>query len=673
MKSISYGSCAAPSKVLLAFLLMVLGGGFAKAADSPDQERARLVVHLLDYLAKDYGGAVVNGAVVSQGEYAEQVEFVSEVVKTSEGLPELRQEGALLIELQNLREMILAKAPADAVAAKAKVLQATVVKAARLEVAPSRWPKMSSVQDVFVAQCSSCHGATGVGDGLAGMNLEPKPANFHDQERMAAASPLGLYNTIRIGVPGTGMPAFTALTDDQAWALAFYLQGLRYRRPLSGETVTHDGAKAEAALRTAAITLKEVASSIDSQLVARLTGASLAADELLPQIRLYEGAIDSPVALASISSSGPAKDGDRAAELLREAESSYLKGDVAAAKTLALRAYLEGFEPIEPKLRASSPALVQEVETVMAEVRRSINQNLDAATVKGAIAEATRVLAKCSEVSEAGVGMSPTLAFSATSAIILREGFEAVLIVIALLSVIRAAGTPVAALYVHAGWVGALALGFGMWFLSGWLMALSGAGREALEGFTSLLAVVILLVVGFWLHNQTEIGRWKRFLNGKVREALQGGRVWTLASISFIAVFREAIETVLFIRAIWLDSGSAAKWAVLSGLVVSLSAVFMASWLVLRFSVRVPVKALFSASSFIMAILVLVLTGKGLHALQETGLVSETGASGIPRVDLLGIFPTWETALSQLVMLGIVLVLWFFGRRPSGHGKMASA
>ena len=246
--------------------------------------------------------------------------------------------------------------------------------------------------------------------------------------------------------------------------------------------------------------------------------------------------------------------------------------------------------------------------------------------------------------------------------------------VMALLGVIRAAGSRRAALWVDAGWISALALGGVAWAFSGYLLDVSGEGRETLEGWTSLVAVVVLLGVGFWLHSRTEIGRWNRFLKVKVRHALSddkaGGSARTkgllgLATIAFVAVFREALETVLFLRAIWLEGGSAARTAMTSGVVLTLALIIVGAWSVLRYSARLPVRKLFGASAVVMAGLAVILTGKGLHSLQETGALGVTTAYVPVHWDLVGVYPTWETLGPQALVLGLAAALWYLGRRPS--------
>ena len=261
--------------------------------------------------------------------------------------------------------------------------------------------------------------------------------------------------------------------------------------------------------------------------------------------------------------------------------------------------------------------------------------------------------------------MSSIVSFFAAFAILLREGFEAVLIILALLGVIRAAGSREAAHWVHGGWLAALGCGFVAWFFSGWIMGISGAGREMMEGVTSLFAVAVLLYVGFWLHRQSEIGRWKEFLEVKVKGFLHGKNLIGLAFIAFIAVFREAFETVLFLRAIWFEGGDSTRIALALGVFSSLALVIVASWIALNLSKRLPLRQLFTVSSVLMLFLATILTGKGIHSIQETGLIGVTPIRLPLRWELAGLYPTFETIIGQIIACILVFTLWNVGRKPS--------
>jgi high-affinity iron transporter len=177
--------------------------------------------------------------------------------------------------------------------------------------------------------------------------------------------------------------------------------------------------------------------------------------------------------------------------------------------------------------------------------------------------------------------------------------------------------------------------------------------------------------MGFWLHRTTEIGRWTKFINGKVKTALEGKRLFGLAAISFMAVFREAFETVLFLRALWLEGGMSTKWAMSAGAFGAFTLIIFLAWIILKYAAKIPIRKLFDFSASLMTLLAVILIGKGIHSLQETGLLGVTASPINLRFDLIGFFPTLETTLAQLIILVLALSLWFLGKRPSGQVRPA--
>ena len=180
-----------------------------------------------------------------------------------------------------------------------------------------------------------------------------------------------------------------------------------------------------------------------------------------------------------------------------------------------------------------------------------------------------------------------------------------------------------------------------------------------MEGGIALFAVVVLLYVGFWLHSKTEIHKWKEFIDVRVKHALNGGNLFGLAAISFFAVFREAFESVLFLSALTIEEGTRSKMAIASGAILAIVLVLVLAAVLLRYSTRLPIRSLFRYSSFVMGVLSVILIGKGIHALQETGLLSITRTPFSWRFDLLGFYPTLETVLAQAVIVGLVALLWY--------------
>lgn len=625
----------------LSFLLLIISF-VPLSLRADDQHQARLTVHLLDYLAKDYGGAVSEtGEVLSEFEYAEQVEFATTAAKASTEIPELKARPEISQGVNELLLAIQAKTAPSKIVPLARAMQVSVLEATQLKVTPARWPNLKKAADLYAAQCAICHGAEGAGDGAAGQGLDPKPANFLDHDMMDAAAPLGEFNTIRLGVPGTGMAPYPNLSDDDTWSLAAYVIALRHKAPSADLGLVFDR-----------VLLEKAATSNDIELAKHLGVALEEKNGKLAAVRLHQESTE------TVNTLTIAKDH------LASAEKSFLEGDVKTAKEFALRSYLEGIEPVEPRIRTENPELLITLETVMGAVRNAIEQKAPIAEVK-AKAEIARTAIDEADALLKSSSIDSRVAFLAASGIMLREGFEAALIILSLLAVIRAMGAARAAYWVHGGWILAVILGVVSWFLLGAVFDISGAARELMEGFTSLFAVAVLVVVGFWLHRHSEIGRWTKFLKEKVQHAVDTKNLLGLATISFLAVFREAFETVLFLRVIWFDADSGAKTSLISGVLVTSVFIIAAAGLAVRYSAKLPVSRLFTLSAYIMGVLAFILTGKGVHSLQESGLLTSTPAMPYLRWELAGLYPSWETLIAQILVLTLVVVLWVRGKKPS--------
>lgn len=616
-------------------ILFLLSYSFADLKDAPSKDPARFVVHLLDYLAQDYSGAVENGKVVSKSEYQEQIEFAEQVKITISKI----DFGIKKLELQNetnqLYKEILSKSDAKIIQKIARSIQSKVIQLTALEQTPSAWPSISKGKKLYSMNCVTCHGETGKGDGPAGVALDPKPANFFNTSRMNEITAFQAFNAIRLGIPGTGMQPMSTLSDKEIWELSFYLMSMRYQDK-----------KGNSKIETNTETLKLAATATDASLFK--SGNS---EDFVRSLRTHEPEEDNSTQFIEFAKAS-----------LDDSFTDYKNKSFETAKKKSLMAYLEGVEPIEPKLKAMDPKFTIELEDAMAKFRSDIEHKLEESVLIYSLNDAKQKLEKAKTLITTKSN-SIWVTFSLAAGILFREGFEAVLLLIALLGVIKAAKSKKAELWLHIGWLTAIFVGILSWFLSGWLSKISGADRELMEAVTSILAVVILLYLGFWLHSKTEITRWKAFIDGKVKKALDGGSRIGIAIIAFIAVFREAFETVLFLRALSLDDSKPNQYALLGGVSVAFIAVFIIGWLFLKYSSKVPIRKLFSISSILMIALAIILTGKALHAFQETGLLNATVSPIHLRLDLFGFYPTFETLAGQCVIAVISILLWLMGKK----------
>lgn len=362
--------------------------------------------------------------------------------------------------------------------------------------------------------------------------------------------------------------------------------------------------------------------------------------------------------------STPASSIPVARQYLEKTKFTYLKGEWDQARRFALMAYLEGVEPVEVKLRSLDASLVNQIEEKMAAFRTQLEHKMDAQHFDESLQQVQALLDRAENLLS-NSSHSKWFVFFMAFSIILREGFEAILILVTILGVVRMLGAKQAIPWVHGGWVSALLCGVLAWIFSGYLLKMSGADRETMEGLTSLLAMSVLLYVGFWLHGKSEIGKWTSYIKKQMDNALQGSKLFGIAMVSFLAVFREVFETVLFLRALWLEGIAAEKSFLIAGVGVSFALIFVLAYLLLKWSVKLPIGKLFAISSFVMVLLALILTGKGVRALQMAGHVSIHPLSMPLNLPFFGLYPSLETTLSQIVVFVLVMLVWTYQKRQA--------
>jgi high-affinity iron transporter len=613
------------------FLLFFGGLIFAPVSLFSSVDSARNLVHLLNYIASDYPGAVHNGKVISQTEYEEQVEFSLSLIQMAQSEKMFQESQTIVPELKELRKLVLEKASKEKVRNAADNIKTQVFLISGLQQAPRKWPNLQHGKDLYSKNCVQCHGMNGHGDGPSSGSLDPKPANFFDAKN-DFISPFQFFNAIRLGVQGTSMAAFEWFSETETWDLAFYLASLRHQGKNRAELLTHPW------------TLEQVASLSDTEL-SKITPAPENLESALALARTFDVAEGSENSLISLTNKN-----------LDEAFEAFKNKNFEVAKSKAIAAYLEGVEPLEPKLRLNDPEYTLKLEESLASFRKLIDQRVEVVELEKSFQKNKGLLKEAQKVLETKPS-SFWVTFSVASGIFLREALEAALLLITLLGVVRSIGNSRAALYIHGGWIAAFVVGLSSWFFSGWIVKLSGLGRELLEGSISMMAVGVLLYFGFWLHRKTEIGKWRAFINQLVKSALDNKKLFGLAVVAFMGVFREAFETVLFLRALLIESPGQ-DMAITLGVASSFVLVLIASAGAIKYSAKLPLKQLFSLSSAMMLFLSFILIGKSIHAFQEAGVFSANLAPGFGRVDWLGVFPTWETLIPQMILLTVSLMVW---------------
>jgi high-affinity iron transporter len=582
--------------------------------------------------------------VISQTEFNEMEEFSAAVSHRLATLPARSERTDLEEQARALQAAVAAKSSPASVADSAHRLAAKLLAAYPVPLAPTRIPDLGHGAILYAAHCASCHGALGDGKGPAAARLDPPPIDFTNLDRARLRSTFALYQVIGQGLDGTAMPGFANLSATERWDLAFYVG--RFAYPV---------ARIDEGERTWATDPSIRGRVPDLTALAATTSATLAEDlgeDRATAVTAYLRAHPEAVTPGQ---------GSLAVAKAKLAESliAYQAGSSKRAADLALAAYLDGFEPLEPVLATRDGALMIRIERSMGELRARIDRGASAMQVReqvavldGLFTEAEAVLApdRASDVSN----------FVGAFTVLLREGLEALLVVVAMLAFLRKAERRDVMSYVHGGWLSALATGVLTWYVATYLITVSGASREFTEGFGSLFAAVVLLSVGIWMHGKSQADAWQRYIREKMTGALSKRSAWFLFGLTFVVVYREVFETILFYATLWSQGSSG---AVLAGAGTAALLLGMIAWGLLRFSRRLPIAKFFAYSAALIAVLAVVLAGKGIAALQEAGIVDVRPLLGAPRIAFLGIFPTLEAVLAQVAMLAAVIVGYWYNSR----------
>jgi high-affinity iron transporter len=588
---------------------------------------------------------MVDGRVVSQAEVDEARLFLQEARRSALALPaDLSR--AVLAEIDSVIRLVDRRAAPDSIDVRVGRLTSTLSSRSgvSLDELPAQTPSLARGAEIYQANCASCHGTLGRGDGPAAWALDPRPTNLAHGAGLMDRSPLDYYRRVTIGVVGTAMPSFELrLPAQDRWAAALYATLLRLPSP-SGDIPP--------ALHSFPVTGR----MSDSELL----GALQARDT-------------SPVALAQVAAIRSAPPDATAHATARvfgqvrsQLESTYVlarKGD-SSASTSAFDAYMT-FEQVERGVRAKNPTLATALEGEFAALRAQVAGGGTAVELDSI----RQQLALGLEEAERSLGesLSPANLFFQSFVIMLREGLEAILIVGALMTFLVKMGASHRKRDINLGVAAAIGASLITALAVETVFHLTPARQEVLEGATMVVATIVLFYVSYWLLSKMEVIKWNHFVKSKVNDALSSGSSLALASAAFLAVYREGFETVLFYKALFLTGGpGTSSMPILAGILFG-AAILVGIYIAIsRFGVRLPLKPFFGVTSAFLYYMAFVFAGKGVAELQGGGVLPTTIVSWAPRMPALGIYPTVESLLAQsvLVILLLAALIWTFVIEP---------
>ena len=344
--------------------------------------------------------------------------------------------------------------------------------------------------------------------------------------------------------------------------------------------------------------------------------------------------------VATTSSNLTLKDG---INLLKKALTQFQAGqDSEAAATM--KEFITIWPTIEGTVSTTNPSLYTKVESESPVIMLKGHEKTYQEKLSSLISELSQI--------------DTSASYNAFDAmlILLREGVEALLIVMALVTTLKAAKMRKGLKWVYGGAFSGIVASLLIAYILqiAFPAVTSGTNREIIEGAVGIFAVAMMILIGIWLHGKSSVKKWNSFMDSQMQTVTKTGSFLSMFALSFLAVFREGAETILFYVGILPRISS---FDFVLGISLALLVLIVIAFVMNKASqFFLPHKVFFILTWMIYA-LAFKMTGVSIHALQLTNMIPNHLISGIPSIDILGIYPSWEGLAGQTLFILVVFLI----------------
>jgi high-affinity iron transporter len=586
---------------LLGFILLALQ--FPTMSESQPgklESRVKKIVMMMNIVNKEYHEGIADGKIINAAEYEESLVFLEQAFGRYQTLIEDTKQDELIDRFSSLIQKIKDKEDPGLIQSEVNAINSGILKKFNIKLSqtPSEPVSLENGRILYMNNCKVCHGIEGKGDGPIAPQLDPKPAVLANPQFTGDefSKPYDNFQIINVGIANTAMVGWAdQFSEKELWDVTYFVRTFsneNVKLPLLVSQTSASGTKGNRKNSTKKI-FNEVFSLLDQSITAYREGRNLEATE---------STID---------------------------------------------AYLT-YEKVEKQLITKRKGLGLKLESsfgrLQAEIKRKASIDLVEKIGQGIssdLKEAQQVLTQ-----ETGF----TSLFIQSLSIIVREGLEAILIIAALITFLIKSRNRDKLKAIYMGVLIGVIGSFITAYILKEILDISTANQEMMEGVIMLVAVVVLFYVSYWLVSKIEATKWQSYITGKMQKAVTTGSAFTLSMVAFLSVYREGFETVLFYKALYLSAGDSTA-GIIPGFVVGCLVLAVVYFLINQLGMRIPVKWFFVVTSVFLYYMAFMFMGKGLHELQMGGVLSLTGADFVPEIPWLGMYPTWETFIGQMVMV----------------------
>ncbi|HEY0752370.1 MAG TPA: FTR1 family protein [Ktedonobacteraceae bacterium] len=270
--------------------------------------------------------------------------------------------------------------------------------------------------------------------------------------------------------------------------------------------------------------------------------------------------------------------------------------------------------------------------------------------------------------------LSPLVAILDIAALVFREGIECVVVLTAVTASLRGSNS----LYrkpIGIGVVVGAVVTLITWFIAVSILndLTTVVSALALQAWTGLLAVVVLLVVMNWFFHKVYWTGWITFHNRRKQNLLEKaktvgasrlGIAGGLVLLGFASFYREGFEVVLFLQSYRLQLGAT---LVFYGALVGILLSGILAFLSFVGNRRVPYKRMLVLTGALLAVVLFIMVGEQIFEMEQAGWFSPLNIGWLDWVPgwagtWLSVFPDWITVLAQFVAMLLVIGSYYFSR-----------
>ncbi|CAL29116.1 FTR1 family protein [Staphylococcus carnosus] len=321
------------------------------------------------------------------------------------------------------------------------------------------------------------------------------------------------------------------------------------------------------------------------------------------------------------------------------------KADAALGKFIQIWPYVEG------KIQTKNSSLYTTIEDKIP-YYQSILDNSNKERVKDGLSDIN------SDIKDT-IGKSGYNAID-VMVIFLREGLEVLLIVMALVAMTRQSKDKKGTTSVIGGALLGLVLSLALAFVFIQTLGNSGILREGMEAVLGIVAVILMIAVGIWMHNKSNAQRWNQMMQSMYDKATNNRSLVLLGLIGLISVMREGVEVILFYMGM-IGEVSAKDFILGIGIALVILAIFA---VLFRFIVHlIPIRYIFRVLSILIFVMAFKMLGVSIQKMQLLDTVSRHGIEHLPTLSWIGFYPTWETIVPQLIFVILIAVYTYYSNK----------